>query len=211
MKYNKLVAICGGSASGKTILSKNLEKNNYSKIVTISQDSYYKPYSEFSLEERKQINYDNPNAFDIELLKEQLLQLKKGNNIQMPIYSFSEYTRKDEKVSVQPKNIIVIEGMLILHYPEIRNLVDESIYIDATERTRLKRMVIRDIKERGRTIESVIEQYKRDMKPMHDQFVEPLKKYANIIIDGNLKQSLVYNNAVKHLKESHILSEDIER
>lgn len=207
----KIIGICGGSASGKTAVSKKLEKNNPSKIVVISQDSYYNPYSELSLEERKNINYDHPNAFDIELLKEHLLQLKKGGIIQMPVYSFSEYTRLDKTIYIQPKDIIILEGMLISYYPEIRELLDKSFYIDATERTRLKRMVMRDVRERGRTVESVLEQYKRDMKPMYDQYVEPLKQFADIIIDGNLEQYEVYNNIVKNLTKSHILDDGLER
>lgn len=207
----KIIGICGGSASGKTSVSRKLEKNNPTKVVTISQDSYYKPYSEMSLEERKQINFDHPNAFDIELLHEHLMQLKKGGIIQMPVYSFSRYTREDRTICVQPKDVIVLEGMLILHYPEIRGLLDKSFYIEANEKTRVKRMVLRDVKERGRTVEGVIEQYKRDMKPMHDKFVEPLKEYADIIIDGNIEQKLVYNNVLKHLSKFHILDEDLER
>lgn len=207
----KIIGICGGSASGKTAISEELEKNNPTKVITISQDSYYKPYSEMSLEERKQINFDHPNAFDIELLHEHLIQLKRGGIIQMPVYSFSKYTREDRKICVQPRDVIVLEGMLILYYPKIRELLDKSFYIEANEKTRVKRMVLRDVKERGRTVEGVIEQYKRDMKPMHDKFVEPLKKYANVIIDGNLEQNLVYHNVLNYLAKSHILNEDLER
>lgn len=207
----KIIGICGGSASGKTAISRGLEKDNPTKVVTISQDSYYKPYSEMSLEERKQINFDHPNAFDIELLHEHLMQLKKGGIIQMPVYSFSQYTREDRTVCVQPKDVIVLEGMLILHYPEIRELLDKSFYIEANEKTRVKRMVLRDVKERGRTVEGVIEQYKRDMKPMHDKFVEPLKEYADVIIDGNIEQNIVYKNVLKYLSKFHILDEDLER
>lgn len=207
----KIIGICGGSASGKTAISEELEKNNPTKVITISQDSYYKPYSEMSLEERKQINFDHPNAFDIELLYEHLIQLKKGGIIQMPVYSFSQYTREDRTICVQPRDVIVLEGMLILHYPKIRELLDKSFYIETNEKTRVKRMVLRDVKERGRTVEGVIEQYKRDMKPMHDKFVEPLKEYANVIIDGNLEQNLVYHNVLNYLAKSHILDEDLER
>lgn len=207
----KIIGICGGSASGKTAISEELEKNNPTKVITISQDSYYKPYSEMSLEERKQINFDHPNAFDIELLYEHLIQLKKGGIIQMPVYSFSQYTREDRTICVQPRDVIVLEGMLILHYPKIRELLDKSFYIETNEKTRVKRMVLRDVKERGRTVEGVIEQYKRDMKPMHDKFVEPLKEYANVIIDGNLEQNLVYHNVLNYFAKSHILDEDLER
>lgn len=129
----------------------------------------------------------------------------------MPVYSFSEYTRLDKTIYIQPKDIIILEGMLILYYPEIRELLDKSFYIEATERTRLKRMVMRDVRERGRTVESVIEQYKRDMKPMYDQYVEPLKQFADIIIDGNLEQNEVYNNIVKNLTKFHILDDGLER
>ena len=207
----KIIGICGGSASGKTAVSEELEKNNPDKVITISQDSYYKPYSEMSLEERKQVNFDHPDAFDIELLHDHLTQIKKGSMIQMPVYSFSQYTRENSTICIQPKDVIILEGMLILHYPTIRELLDKSFYIDAEEKTRVKRMVLRDVKERGRTIEGVLEQYKRDMKPMHDKFVEPLKKYADVIIDGNMEPKIVYNNVLKHLSKYHILNEDLER
>lgn len=207
----KIVGICGGSASGKTLISRELEKNNPTKVVTISQDFYYKPYSEISFEERKKINFDNPNAFDIELLQKHLILLKKGNIIQMPVYSFCQYTRDDRTICVQPRDIIILEGILILHYPMIRQLLDKSFFIDANEKNRIKRMVLRDVKERGRTIEGVIEQYKRDIKTMHDKYVEPLKEYADVIIDGNLEQSLVYNNILNNLIKFHILDNKLER
>ena len=206
----KLIGICGGSASGKTAISQKLKKNNPETITIISQDSYYKPYNEYSMKERKNINFDHPDSFDMELLEEQLLQLKSGNIIQMPIYSFEKYTREDKTLSVCPNSIIVLEGMLILHYPKIRKLLDKSIYINTTKENMLKRMITRDVKERGRTVKGVIEQYRRDVEPMHDKFVEPLKKSADIIVNGNFEQDVVYKNITEYLEELHILGDGLQ-
>lgn len=209
----KLVGICGGSASGKTAITQRISLFNRNQVASISQDSYYKSYDELSLEEKKRVNYDHPDAFDIKLLTEHLQKLKKGSIINSPVYSFSKYSREKETIIVEPKKIIIIEGMLILHYPEIRSLLDDSIYIDATENTRLNRMILRDVKDRGRTVDGVIKQYTRDMKPMHDTFVEPLKQYANIIINGNLEEDEVYRNIISYLVQKGFLNsiEDLER
>lgn len=209
MKDRKIVAICGGSASGKTFIAEELCKRNPREILLISQDSYYRSFDELTVEEKKKTNYDHPDAFDIQLLIQNVIKLKNGECIENPVYSFSEYTRTGT-IKTFPKKIILIEGMLALHYPELRNLIDKSVFIDCSERLRLKRMIERDIIERGRTLESVVEQYKRDMRPMHEKYVEPQKQYADIIIDGSNNKNTVYREIETFLDRSNIL-DGIER
>lgn len=205
----KIIGICGGSGSGKTTISEELKRKNNTNISLVSQDSYYKSYSEYTLEERKRINYDHPNAFDINLLEAQLKELKNGNEIESPIYSFENYTRQSDTNKISSNNIIILEGMLIFHYPQIRECLDDAIFLDANENTRLKRMVLRDEKERGRTKRQVIEQYIRDMKPMHEKYVEPLKKYADVSINssGNLEKTVqeirAYINRQPYIEEDY--------
>ena len=189
----EIIGICGGSASGKSTISQLLKNISKGRIEVISLDSYYKSYDELELPEKRKINYDHPDAFDIELLVEQLKTLKKGNKIDMPIYSFDTYSRSKDTVKIKPKRFIILEGMLILHFKEIRQILSKSFYIDADETTRLKRMVERDVTERGRTADWVIYQYMRDMKPMHEKYVEPQKKLADYIIDGsnNINENII--------------------
>lgn len=200
-----LIGICGGSASGKTTIAQKLVTDNPNDVVLISQDMYYKPYDDLSIDEKKKVNYDHPDAFDIDLMVKHLIHLKNGLSINAPIYSFVEYTRMKESIKIEPKRVILLEGMLIFHYPEIRNLLDNSIYIESSENIRLKRMVSRDVLERGRTTDSVIEQYLRDMKPMHDRYVESLKQYADTLINGDFELDVVYNEFKEYLKENKIL------
>lgn len=209
MKDRKIIAICGGSASGKTFIAEELYKRNPREILLISQDSYYRSFDELTMEEKKKTNYDHPDAFDIQLLIQNVIKLKNGECIENPVYSFSEYTRT-RTIKTFPKQIILIEGMLALHYPELRNLIDKSVFIDCSERLRLNRMIERDITERGRTLESVVEQYKRDMRPMHEKYVEPQKQYADVIIDGSSNKNAVYKEIETFLERSNILDE-IER
>lgn len=209
MTKNKIIVICGGSASGKTAVSQELCKRNPENTVLISQDEYYKTFNELTIEEKKLINYDHPDAYDIELLVKNLIKLKMGESIENPLYSFSEYARTGTK-TIFEKPVIILEGMLVLHYPEIRAIIDKSIYLECPEQVRLQRMIQRDVAERGRTPEWVVKQYNRDMKPMNEKFVEPQKQYADIIVDGNKKMNIVYKSVESFLKISNIL-ENYER
>lgn len=181
----EIIGICGGSASGKSTISQLLKSISKDRIEVISLDSYYKSYDELTLPEKRKINYDHPDAFDIKLLVEQLRMLKKGSEIDIPIYSFETYSRCKDTTKIKPKRFIILEGMLILHFKEIREVLTKSFFIDADEKTRLNRMVERDVRERGRTTDWIIYQYMRDIKPMHEEYVEPQKKIADYIIDGN--------------------------
>ncbi|SCG83273.1 uridine kinase [Proteiniborus sp. DW1] len=178
-----LIGITGGTGSGKSTVAMEIfsslpEKN----IVIIEQDSYYKDQSHLSFEERVKTNYDHPFAFDNDLLIEHLKTLMDGEPINKPIYNFEEHTRRKETITVYPKDIIILEGILILDDIRIRELLDIKIFVDTDSDVRIIRRITRDIKERGRTLDSVIEQYMTTVRPAHMQFIEPSKRYADIII-----------------------------
>ncbi|HEY8361457.1 MAG TPA: uridine kinase [Tissierellaceae bacterium] len=183
MKRPLLIGISGGTGSGKSTVSQEIFKLiPEKKIVIIEQDSYYKDQSHLSFEERIKTNYDHPLAFDNELLLKHLNDLLNNKPIQKPIYDFEQHTRKKETVTVEPKDIIILEGILVLYDERIRNLLDIKIFVDTDADVRVIRRIQRDIKERGRTLDSVITQYMTTVRPAHLQFVEPTKRYADIVI-----------------------------
>jgi len=183
MKRPILIGITGGTGSGKSTVSREiLKRNGEENVVIIEQDSYYKDQTHLTFEERVKRNYDHPLAFDNELLIKHLKDLLNNIPIEKPIYDFEQHTRKKETVTVFPKKIIILEGILILYDEEIRNLCDIKIFVDTDSDVRVIRRIRRDIKERGRTLDSVIQQYMSTVRPAHQQFVEPTKKYADIII-----------------------------
>ena len=178
-----LIGITGGTGSGKSTIADALYSNfSKDRITMIQQDMYYKDQSHLSMEERVKTNYDHPMAFDNDLLVEHLQKLIKGESIEKPRYDFTIHNRAKDTTTVEPREIIIVEGILILEDERIRNLLDIKIYVDTDDDVRIIRRMLRDIEERGRTIESVVEQYLSVVKPMHNQFTEPTKKYADIII-----------------------------
>ena len=178
-----IIGIAGGTGCGKTTVANNICNDLKEKrAIIIAQDSYYKDLGHLPLEERKKFNFDHPSAFDNRLLVEHLKCLIKGEAIQMPVYSFQNYTRKKKTKQLEPADIIILEGILVLEEKEIRDMLDIKIYVDTDSDECFIRRLIRDTKERGRSLSSVIEQYLNRVKPMFLQFVEPSKRYADIII-----------------------------
>jgi len=183
MKSIILIGIAGGSGSGKTLVSKRIyDEIGSDKVTIIQQDSYYKDLSHLDFEERKKQNFDHPDAFDNKLLFDHMIELLSGHEVEVPQYDFKNHTRKKETQKVSDNVVIVLEGILILHYPEIRNIMDIKVYVDTADDIRLIRRIRRDVQERGRSLDSILEQYEKSVRPMHLQFVEPTKRYADIIL-----------------------------
>ncbi|MEB8143028.1 uridine kinase [Mammaliicoccus sciuri] len=183
MGKTTIIGIAGGSGSGKTSVTSEIMKNldGYS-VALIEQDYYYKDQSHMSFEDRLKTNYDHPFAFDNERLRQDLTRIKDGHAIEVPTYDYSNHTRNDKTIRFEPKDVIILEGIFALENEDLRNLMDVKIYVDTDADLRILRRLTRDIKERGRTMESVIDQYLSVVRPMHIQFIEPTKKYADIII-----------------------------
>lgn len=178
-----IIGIAGGTGSGKTtVVKKIMESLPSSEVVLLPQDSYYKDSSHVPAEERQNINFDHPNAFDWELLSKHVSSLKKGQPIEQPIYSYFTCTRQKETIHIEPREVIVIEGILALSDKKLRSLMDLKIFVDADPDERLIRVIQRDVIERGRTAEAVMDRYMRVLKPMHLEFIEPCKRYADLII-----------------------------
>lgn len=194
MKRPIFIGITGGTGSGKSTIAKEIYRQfGEDCIAMIEQDSYYKDQSHLSMEDRVKTNYDHPNAFDNNLLVSHLESLLNGHSIQKPSYDFSIHNRIEDTTKVEPKEIVIVEGILILEDPRIRELLDIKIYVDTDADVRIIRRMVRDINERGRTMESVINQYLNVVKPMHNQFTEPAKKFADIIIpEGGHNKVAIY-------------------
>ena len=185
-----IIGIAGGTGSGKTtVVRKIVDSLPKGEVVVLPQDSYYKDSSHVPVEERQNINFDHPNAFDWELLTSQIAQLKQGRAIEQPTYSYLTCTRQPETIHIEPKNVIIVEGILALCDPDLRSQMDLKIFVDADSDEHLIRVISRDIVERGRTAEDVMKRYTKVLKPMHLQFIEPTKRYADLIIPegGNNK------------------------
>lgn len=184
MRKMIVIGIAGGSASGKTSISKQLKETyeDTRSVVIIRQDDYYKDQSHMVMEERVKSNYDHPFAFDNDLLVSQLSALMAGNEIQKPVYDFVEHTRSTDVEVIEPSDVLVLEGLFVLENEELRNLCDIKIFVDTDADLRFIRRLLRDVKKRGRTLDSVVEQYIGTVRDMHNQFVEPSKRYADIII-----------------------------
>lgn len=178
-----LIGLCGGSGSGKSTVTEQLYANTGSERCTvIRQDNYYKDQSHLSFEDRQKTNYDHPFAFDNDLFIEHLELLREGKSVDMPEYDFSVHNRKKETIRLEPKDIILIEGILLFSEPRILELLDMRIFVDTDSDVRILRRIKRDMKERARSLDSVIDQYMATVRPAHLQFVEPSKRYADIIV-----------------------------
>jgi uridine kinase len=183
MRKPVVIGVTGGSGSGKTSVTKAIyESFKGHSILMIEQDYYYKDQSDLPFEERLKTNYDHPLAFDNDLLIEHLEKLLRFESIEKPVYDYSLHTRSDKIIPVEPKDVIILEGILVLEDERLRNLMDIKLYVDTDADLRIIRRLMRDIEDRGRTMDSVIEQYVNVVRPMHNQFIEPTKRYADIII-----------------------------
>jgi len=177
-----VIGIAGGTGSGKTTLMKNIVDRFQDMVTVISHDNYYKRHDDLTFEERCALNYDEPNALDTSLLAYHLDQLRHGKAIECPVYDFALHNRSDETIHIEPKPVIIVEGILIFENEPLRELMDIRIFVDTDADIRLCRRVKRDVNKRGRSLESVLAQYQSTVKPMHEKYVEPSKKYANLVV-----------------------------
>jgi len=188
------IAITGGSGSGKSYLSNQLiDQYGNDKINLIEVDSYYKDLKHLTMPERDRNNFDHPNAFDFELLYNDIQKLNNSNSVDIPTYDYKTHTRKKNKLTIKKTDIIILEGIFSIYNKKIRNLIDLKIFLDTSEKTRIKRRIIRDKKSRARTEESILKQYKNTVKPMYEKFVKPLKNHSDLIIKDNNINCNEYN------------------
>jgi uridine kinase len=200
-----IIGIAGGTGSGKTtVVRKIVESLPSEQVIVIPQDSYYRDSSHIPMEQRQEINFDHPSSLEFDLLVEHIRRLKMGESIRQPIYSYLTCTRASETIPVKPKKVVIVEGILILTHEALRDLMDIKIYVDADADDRLSRVIFRDITERGRTVVKVLDRYEKTVKPMHLQFIEPTKRYADIIIpQGGNNQVAI--NVMKTIIEQRLL------
>lgn len=202
-----IIGVTGGSGSGKTTVSqKILEELHGHSISIIQQDSYYKDQAEKTMEERRAVNYDHPLAFDADLLYEHLKMLKNNQKIEVPIYDYKISTRSSEVIEQDPTDVIILEGILILADERIRDTLDIKVYVDTDDDIRIIRRIRRDMEQRARTLDSIINQYLTGVKPMYHQFIEPTKRYADVIVPEGGKNSVAIDLLVTKVRD--ILSED---
>ena len=200
MKNVIVIGVSGGSASGKTTVANRIKEACKDSVELLSHDFYYHSHDELPFEERVKLNYDHPNAFDNGRLINDIKLLKQSIPISRPVYSYTEYKRLAETVRVNPVKVIIVEGFMIFENTELRELMDIKVYVDTDADERLIRRIIRDVKERGRSLESVIAQYINTVKPMHEQFVEPYKKYADIIVPRGGKNDVAIDMLIHRIK-----------
>lgn len=202
-----IIGIAGASASGKSLIAKTIFEElcrdlGTNEIGVINEDAYYRDQSHLSMEQRVLTNYDHPKALDHQLLCEHLMQLKAGQKVDIPVYSYTEHTRTDEILSMTPKKVIILEGILLLTDPKLRELMDASVFMDTPLDICFLRRLTRDVQERGRTMESVINQYQQTVRPMFLQFIEPSKQYADIIVPRGGKNRIatdILKTRIQHL------------
>lgn len=204
-----IIGICGGTGSGKTtVVNKILDILPADHVAILSQDSYYKDNSDLSLEERKHINFDHPDAIEFDLLFKHINELKKGNSIEKPIYSYITCTRSSETIHIDRKDVILIEGILLFNDKRIRDICNVKVFVDAPADERLMRVIRRDIIERGRNVEETLKRYVETVKPMHEQFIEPTKRYADIIIPLGGENTVAINILASTIRQKLGLNKD---
>ena len=200
-----VIGIAGGTGSGKTTLMKNIIQRYGASVSVLSHDNYYRRLDHLTFEERCRINYDEPAALETELMAQHLEQLRRGESILCPVYDFSQHNRSNETVQVDPNRVIIVEGILIFENEALRNLMDIKIFVDTDADVRLCRRIKRDVNKRGRSLESVLEQYQTTVKPMHEKYVEPSKKYADLVVPEGGKNfvalDMIMDRIQRHLNE----------
>jgi len=200
-----VIGIAGGTGSGKTTLMKNLIQAFENDVTILSHDNYYKRHDDLTYEERCGLNYDEPAALETDLMAAHLDQLRQGKAIDCPVYDFTQHNRSSETIRIEPKKVIIVEGILIFENQPLRDLMDIRIFVDTDADVRLCRRIKRDVNKRGRSLESVLTQYQETVKPMHEMYVEPSKKYANIIVPEGGKNlvalDMIMGRIQRHLEE----------
>lgn len=199
-----VIGIAGGSGSGKTTLMKRLVERFGNNVSVLSHDNYYKRHDELTYEQRAVLNYDEPNALDTSLMVYQLDQLRHGFAIDCPVYDFTQHNRSDETIHIEPEKVIIVEGIMIFVDPDLRALMDIKIFVDTDADIRLCRRIKRDVNKRGRSLESVLNQYTQTVKPMHEMYVEPSKKFADLVVpEGGKNQvalDMIEGRIQRHLE-----------
>ena len=201
-----VIGIAGGTGSGKTTLMKNIIESFGDVVTVLSHDNYYKRRDDLTYEQRCGINYDEPDALETDLMAHHLDLLRHGQSIECPVYDFTQHNRSSETVRIVPKNVIIVEGILIFENKPLRDLMDIKIFVDTDADVRLCRRIKRDVNKRGRTLESVLQQYQETVKPMHEKYVEPSKKYADIVVPEGGKNlvalDMIMGRIARHIKEA---------
>lgn len=196
-----VIGIAGGTGSGKTTLTKKLKERFGPDVSVIYHDNYYKRHDGMTYEERSKLNYDHPDAFDTDRLVRDLITLRMGESIQCPVYDYTIHNRSDETIEVKPTRVVIVEGILIFENKPLRDLMDIKIFVDTDADVRILRRILRDVKERERTLDSVVDQYLTTVKPMHEAFVEPSKKYADVIVPAGGYNTVALDMIIGRIKE----------
>ena len=204
-----IIGIAGGTGSGKTTLAENIVSHFGDSITLLCHDDYYKAHDDLPYSEREKLNYDHPDAFDTELLIAHLKALRNGESIECPIYDYTVHNRSDRTKTIKPTPVILLEGILIFASPELRELFDMKIFVDTDADVRILRRIVRDVRHRERTLESVIAQYLTTVKPMHEAFVEPSKKHADIIVPEGGENPVAYEMIIGRIER--ILAEKLPK
>ncbi len=198
-----IIGIAGGTGSGKTtVVRKIIEQLPEGEVTVLPQDSYYKDNSDISIEERKKLNFDHPESIEWDLLINHLKKLKNNESIEMPSYSYLSCTRSDETTTISPRDVVIVEGILILGHKPLRELMNLKVFVDAEADDRLSRVILRDIVERGRDVKQVLDRYEQTVKPSHLQFIEPTKRYADLIVPQGGNNKVAINLLKQHIEQN---------